>query len=202
MTPLELRTSRVLMRPWRPQDLEPFAALNADPEVMEHFPGTLSQTESAGLMARIESAFGDGGYGLWALELPGEEPFIGFLGLITVGEDFEFAPAVELGWRMARPWWGRGIATEAGKEVVRYAFDELGLDELVAYTAMQNERSRRVMVRLGMTHNPAEDFAHPAIPPASRVSRHVLYRLPAASWRGNKLGSCAGATPIPPAPKS
>jgi RimJ/RimL family protein N-acetyltransferase len=198
----ELRTPRVLLRRWRDADLAPFAALNADPEVMKYFPAKLSEQESANLIARAERDFERCGFGPWALELPGEEPLIGFLGLMPVPDALPFAPAVELGWRLARPFWGRGLASEAGRAATRHAFEELGLPELVAYTAAHNERSRRLMRRLGMTRDPAEDFAHPALPAGHRVSHHVLYRLPAARWRSNMLGACAGATPTRLVPKS
>jgi 3-dehydroquinate dehydratase/shikimate dehydrogenase len=169
---------------------------------MEYFPALLSEQESANLIARSERDFERHGYGLWALELPAEEPFIGFLGLIPVPAGLPFAPATEIGWRLARPQWGRGLATEGGRAVTRYAFEELAITELVAYTATENERSRRVMDRLGMTHDPAEDFAYPSLPRDHPLSGHVLYRLPAERWRRNMLESCAGATRTQPGPKS
>ncbi|HET7199494.1 MAG TPA: GNAT family N-acetyltransferase, partial [Burkholderiales bacterium] len=162
---MQLRTPRVLLRRWRSQDIAPLAALNADLQVMEYFPAPLTEQQSASLIGRAERDFERFGFGLWALELPGEEPLIGFLGLMPVPDGLPFAPAVEVGWRLASRYWGRGLATEAGREVARYAFEQARLPELVAYTATQNDRSRRLMRRLGMIRAPGEDFAHPAVAP-------------------------------------
>jgi RimJ/RimL family protein N-acetyltransferase len=153
-------------------------------------------------MARVERDFERLGFGLWALELTGDEPFIGFLGLTPVPNGLPFAPAIEIGWRVARAHWGCGLATEGGRAVTRYAFGELAVTELVAYTATQNERSRRLMARLGMSRDPREDFAHPSLPGDHVLSRHVLYRLPAVRWRRNMLESCAAGTRTQPGPKS
>jgi RimJ/RimL family protein N-acetyltransferase len=176
----ELRTERVLLRRWRASDLEPCAALNADPRVMENFPAPLSRRESAAFIERMEGCFEDCGYGLWAVELPGEAPFIGCVGLLAVGSDLPFAPAVEVGWRLARAHWGAGLAGEAASAAIAFAFDRLQLSELVAYTAERNERSRRLMDRLGMRHDPAEDFLHPSIAADDPLAQHVLYRLEAS----------------------
>ena len=192
----------MLLRRWRSQDLAPFAALNADLQVMEYFPAPLTEQQSASLIARAERDFEQFGFGLWALELPGEEPLIGFLGLMPVPDGLPFAPAVEVGWRLASRYWGRGLATEAGREVTRSAFEEARLPELVSYTAAQNERSRRLMCRLGMARDSDEDFAHPALAPGHRLSRHVLYRLPVERWRRNMLDACAAATRTRPGRKS
>lgn len=150
--------------------------MNADPAVMEHFPSLLTSTESAALIERIETCFEANGYGLWAVELSGESDFIGFVGLVPVDIDVAFAPAVEVGWRLARPFWGRGIATEAASAAMAFGLDELDLPGLVAYTAEGNLRSRRVMERLEMRRDPAEDFAHPGLPAGHPLAPHVLYR--------------------------
>jgi ribosomal-protein-alanine N-acetyltransferase len=173
----------LLMRRWRPADLQPFARLNADPQVMEFFPATLSVEESEARIARIEAGFEDLGYGPWALELPGEADFIGFTGLAPVDEALPFAPAVELAWRLDRPFWGRGLATEAASAAARFGFEELALRELVAYTAAGNERSRRVMERLGMERDQREDFLHPAVHARHPIAPHVIYRLDSERWR-------------------
>jgi RimJ/RimL family protein N-acetyltransferase len=175
----ELSGGRLLLRRWRDSDLEPFAAINADPVVMEHFPATLSRTQSEVLIERIETSFETDGYGLWAVELVGESTLIGFLGLLAVDSALPFAPAVELGWRLARSRWGEGYATEAATLAIGFAFDELQLGELVSYTAARNARSRMVMERLGMAHDPAEDFFHPELAPTDPLAPHVLYRLTA-----------------------
>jgi RimJ/RimL family protein N-acetyltransferase len=189
-----LRTGRLLLRRWRAEDREPFAAINADAEVMEHYPATLSRERSDALIERFEDGFREHGYGLWAVEIPGERRLAGYVGLAPVEIDVAFAPAVELGWRLARECWGRGIAYEAARASCAFAFTRLALTELVAYTAAVNERSRRLMERLGMTRDPAEDFAHPGIAAGGRLQPHVLYRL--------SSHACAGATPTPRAPKN
>jgi RimJ/RimL family protein N-acetyltransferase len=173
----ELRTERLLMRRWRTTDLEPFAASNADPQVMEHFPSTLTLEQSKASIERIEASFEANGYGFWAVELLGEGIFIGFLGLSPVEREMPFAPAVEIGWRLTHERWGHGYATEGARAVTRFAFKELRLAEIVAFTATGNLRSRRVMERLGMTRDAAEDFSHPSLAPEHPLAAHVLYRL-------------------------
>ena len=150
---------------------------------MEHFPETLAREHSDALAAHIERGFERDGFGLWALELPGEAPFVGFTGLMRVRDDMPFAPAVEVGWRIAARFWGRGLASEAARACLADGFRAHRLEETVAYTFTSNVRSRGVMERLGMTHMPAEDFAHPGLAPEHRLSRHVVYRLRARDWR-------------------
>ncbi len=152
---------------------------------MEFFERPLSRGQSERLIERIERGFAERGYGLWALELPGEMPMAGFVGLVPVDADLPCAPAVEIGWRLDRRAWGRGLATEAAREVVRFAFEELRLDGLVSTTSVRNRRSRAVMERLGMTRDPGEDFDHPRVSAGHPLARHVLYRLDAASWPGS-----------------
>jgi RimJ/RimL family protein N-acetyltransferase len=173
----ELRTERLLLRRWRAADLEPFAAMNADPRVMEHFPATLTLEQSRGSIERVEAGFEANGYGFWAVELLGEGTFIGFLGLSPVDHEMPFAPAVEIGWRLTRDRWGHGYATEGARAVTRFAFEELRLAGILAFTAAGNLRSRRVMERLGMTRDAAEDFSHPSLSPEHPLAAHVLYRL-------------------------
>jgi len=172
-----LATDRLILRPWRDSDLAPFAALNADPEVMEHFPGTLSAAAAGKLAAGIRADMAERGFGWWAAEAPGVAPFIGFIGLSVPSFEASFTPCVEVGWRLARKYWGRGYATEGAREALRFGFEELGLAEVVSFTALPNTRSQAVMRRLGMTHDPADDFDHPALPEGHRLRRHVLYRL-------------------------
>ena len=153
--------------------------MNADPLVMEHFPGTLTRAESDALVRRIERTFDRRGYGLWAVEEPGVTEFAGFVGLMYHDFPAHFTPCVEVGWRLAREFWGRGYATEGGLASLRFGFEDIGVDEIVSMTSEGNLRSRSVMERLGMTHDPADDFDHPNLAPDSRVRRHVLYRLSA-----------------------
>lgn len=165
-----------MLRPWRDEDLTPFARMNADPRVMEHFPSRLPREESDAAAARIRRHFAERGFGLWAVETP-ELPFAGFIGLSVPGFEAHFTPCVEVGWRLAAEAWGRGYASEGARAAVAFGFRELGLAELVSFTVPGNLRSRRVMEKLGMRHDPADDFDHPALLDDERMRRHVLYRL-------------------------
>jgi RimJ/RimL family protein N-acetyltransferase len=170
-------TERLQLRRWRESDREPFARLNADPRVMEFLPRALSRDESNGLVDRIETHFEEHGFGLYAAELVEDRSFIGYIGLAVPRFTAHFTPCVEIGWRLALEHWGRGLATEGAREIVRYAFGELGLRELVSFTVPGNLRSRRVMEKLAMTHSPADDFDHPGLPEGDPLRGHVLYRL-------------------------
>jgi len=172
----ELRTERLLLRQWRDEDRAPFAALNADPVVMEHFPSTMTRERSDEYVDRVSTLIAERGWGTWAVEVVATREFIGFVGLNEPRFDAHFMPAVEIGWRLARDAWGHGYATEAARAVLAYAFDELGLDEVVSFTTVENRRSRRVMERIGMTRDAADDFDHPLVAD-ERVRPHVLYRL-------------------------
>lgn len=172
-----LNTARLTLRQWRDEDLAPFAALNADPLVRRFFPATLTQGQSDASAARFAAHIAVHGFGFWAIEAPGIAPFIGFVGLCHVGFAAPFTPAVELGWRLARAHWGNGYATEAARAAAAHGFTALRLPQLVAFTVPANARSRRVMHRLGMQHDPADDFDHPSIAPGHAMRRHVLYRL-------------------------
>jgi RimJ/RimL family protein N-acetyltransferase len=174
---LQLRSARLLLRRWRQIDREPFANLNADPVVMEHFPGVLSRKESDAMVDQIEAQFDEVGYGLWAVEAPDEALFLGFVGLSVPSFQAHFMPAVEIGWRLDRTCWGRGFATEAARAALDDGFGRVGLAEIVSFTVPANVRSIRVMERLGMTHNPADDFDHPRLHEGHRLRRHVLYRI-------------------------
>jgi ribosomal-protein-alanine N-acetyltransferase len=178
-----LETDRLVMRRWRPADREPFAALNADPEVMRYFPSTMSREESDALVDRIEVDFEQFGFGAWALEVRANGELIGFTGLAVPRFDAPFVPAVEVGWRLARSAWGKGYASEAARAALAEGFDTYGLEEIVSFTYEGNLRSRAVMERLGMSCDPADGFEHPGLP-GHRLSHHVLYRLPAQRWRG------------------
>lgn len=177
MPAADLATARLILRHWRPEDLPPFAAMNADPRVMAHFPGTLDQTASDALARAIGDELVRDGFGLWAVEVPGIAPFVGFVGLRKPAFEAHFTPCLEIGWRLAFPYWGRGYATEAARAVIAHAFGPLALDELVSFTVPANLRSRAVMERLGMTYSPAEDFGHPKLPESHPLRPHVLYRL-------------------------
>lgn len=171
------KTNRLLLRRWHDSDREPFARLNADPRVMEFFPRPLPPDESNAGVDRIEAHFEEHGFGLCAAELVEEHSFIGYIGLAVPKFSAPFTPCVEIGWRLAAEYWGRGLATEGARAIVRHAFDELAINELVSFTVPANIRSRRVMEKLGMTRNPADDFDHPGLPEGHPLRRHVLYRL-------------------------
>ncbi len=172
-----ITTQRLVLRAWRDEDLDAFAALNADPAVMEHYPSVLSREESDAAAARIRTRFADAGWGLWAVEAPGIAPFCGFVGLQDVPFEMHFTPSVEIGWRLARAFWDRGYATEAARAALAHAWDTLAVGEVVAMTVASNVRSQRVMQRLGMTRDAADDFDHPRLPEGHRLRRHVLYRI-------------------------
>ena len=174
-----LQTGRLLLRRWRESDRLPFQAMNSDPRVMEFMPTLLSSAESDALVDRAQAHFDRHRYGPFAVELLENHSFIGFIGLSIPNFDAPFMPAVEVGWRLAFDYWGRGLATEGARAVVRYGFEELGLDSLVSFTVPANRRSRRVMEKLGMTHDPRDDFDHPRLPEGHPLRRHVLYRLEA-----------------------
>lgn len=173
----EFRTKRLLLRGWREDDRAPFAELNADPIAMEHFPATLTRRESDALVDRMQGRLTENSWGLWALERLADGEFVGFTGLAHVADDLVFAPATEVGWRLRRQFWGHGYATEAGRAALDHAFSVLALDEVVSMTSVTNLASQRVMQRLGMTRDPADDFDHPRIPDGHPARPHVLYRL-------------------------
>jgi RimJ/RimL family protein N-acetyltransferase len=170
----ELSTERLVLRQWRDSDLELFAELNADPEVMRHFPAPMARGESDSFAQMVSETIERQGWGLWAVGVTAGPDYIGFVGLNTARFEAPFTPAVEVGWRLAREHWGHGYATEAARAAIAFGFDELNLDEIVSFSAPANERSRRVMERLGMTHDPRDDFDHPRVP--ARLNPHVLYR--------------------------
>lgn len=177
-----VETTRLVLRAFRDSDREPFAALNADPEVMELMPSVLTRKESDTLIDRILQRWNEDGHGLWALERREDGVFRGFAGLARPRFEAHFTPAVEVGWRLAREAWGHGYATEAGAASLAYGFETLGLDEIVSFTTVSNDRSRLVMERLGMTRDPADDFDHPNLADGHPIRPHVLYRLTRERW--------------------
>jgi RimJ/RimL family protein N-acetyltransferase len=179
-----LRTERLILRPWRDQDVAPFAALNADPEVMAEMGGPRHRADSEAAARRIREHFDTHGYGLWAAELPDVESFIGFIGLAIPGFEASFTPCVEIGWRLARAYWGQGYASEGARAALDFGFERLGLEEIVSFTTITNLRSRRVMERIGMIRRAEEDFDHPNLPEGHPLRRHVLYRIGHEQWRG------------------
>jgi len=178
----ELETLRLILRQWRTSDAEPFAAMNADPEVMRHFPAPLGRADSDALLARAQAKWCDDGLCYFAVTEKGGG-FIGFAGLNRPAFEAHFTPCVEIGWRLARPAWGQGHATEAARACLDWGFGALGLAEVVSFTVPANARSQAVMRRLGMCRDPEGDFDHPDLPLDSPLRRHVLYRLKREEWR-------------------
>jgi RimJ/RimL family protein N-acetyltransferase len=172
-----METDRLLLRQWRAEDREPFATMNADPVVMRYFPAPLDRAASDAFADRNEAGIAERGWGLWAVELRSTGAFAGFVGLQPAPPTLPCAPAIEIGWRLAAAQHGSGYATEAARAVRDHAFEVLGLDGLVSFTTEANRPSRRVMEKLGMTRDPAEDFDHPGVDPSWPGRRHVLYRL-------------------------
>ncbi|HKB28664.1 MAG TPA: GNAT family N-acetyltransferase [Candidatus Limnocylindrales bacterium] len=177
-----IRTERLLLREWRQADLEPFAALNADPLVMEYFVAPLSREASDRLVERIRAGWTANGYGLWAVERTVDQQFLGFTGLALHTFEAPFTPAVEIGWRFGPAAWGSGYATEAAVAALGFGFETAGRAEILSWTAVGNERSQRVMERIGMTRDHAGDFEHPSIPVGHPLRPHVLYRLSRTDW--------------------
>src|SRR5215469_1365749 len=179
-TPI-LTTHRLILRPWRESDREPFARMNADPRVMEFLATRPSREESDAMVDRIGTHFREHGFGLWAAELRRDGAFAGFVGFDIPSYDAPYS--VEIGWRFGVEHWGQGLATEGAQAAVGYGFQTLGFPEIVATTVPANTRSRRVMEKLGLTHNSADDFEHPLLPERHPLRRHVLYRLRRSDWR-------------------
>jgi RimJ/RimL family protein N-acetyltransferase len=179
----EIATARLRLRGWRDDDREPWAALNADPEVMAHFPTTLSRATCDRLVDLTMDGWAENGFGLWALERVEDGHFLGFTGLSRPSFEAHFTPAVEVGWRLARHAWGRGFAMEAARAALAFGFETVGLEEIVSFTVPANVRSRAVMERIGMRHDPSDDFDHPKLPEGHPLRPHVLYRLARTDWR-------------------
>lgn len=180
--PPTLTTERLILRPWRPDDRVPFAALNADPRVMEYLGGPLTAAQSDAFAARIEAGFATHGFGLWAAGVKGGAPFIGYVGLAVPAFEAHFTPCVEVGWRLAAESWGHGYASEAARAALAWGFEVRELPEIVSFTTEANRRSRQVMERIGMRRQVQDDFAHPALPPDHPLRPHVLYRITRVEW--------------------
>ena len=172
----ELVTNRLLMRPWREEDLRPFADLNADPRVMRYFPAALSREESDSFAKRIQDRHEQEDFGFWAVERRDSGEFIGMIGLSRPNFSTSFTPCVEVGWRLAAAHWGQGFATEGALAALHFGFTTLELDEIMSFTTLTNQPSRRVMEKLGMRHDPGDDFQHPSLPEGHLLRPHVLYR--------------------------
>lgn len=179
-----IETERLILRNWRAEDFAPFAALNADPDVMRHFPSTLTADESDAMAARSRAHIDQQGYGLWAVERRSDGAFLGFTGLMALKDSSPLFPGVEIGWRLTRSAWGLGYASEAARASLADGFARLGLAEIVAFTATTNAPSQAVMRRIGMARREDLDFDHPALPKGHPLERHVVYAATAAASPG------------------
>lgn len=179
-----IATERLILRQWEESDLLPFYKLNSDPEVMEYFPTLLSREESDQLASESRLRIDQNGWGLWAVEEKKSQIFIGFVGLNQPKVELPFSPCIEVGWRLAREYWGKGYATEAGREALKYAFDVLEVSEVVSFTAATNRRSEAVMQRLGLV-NAHSNFNHPEVPPHSQLCEHILYKISLEKWQAS-----------------
>lgn len=182
---IEPATDRLLLRQWRNSDYEPFARLNSDPVVMEYFPWLLDREKSDAVADKLRGRIREQGWGFWAVEVRGVAPFIGFVGLNRPDPPVPISPCVEIGWRLLSKYWGQGYASEAASAALRFGFEQLGLDEIVSYTATINLRSQRVMQRIGMQYN-GEKFDHPSVPEESPLVEHVVYRLQRGEWQARQ----------------
>jgi RimJ/RimL family protein N-acetyltransferase len=182
-----LQTERLILREWRDDDLAPYAALNADAMVMEHFPSTLTREQSDEMVDRMRATWAARGYGLWAAEVKETRRFIGFIGLSSPSWDAAFTPCVEVGWRLSKESWGNGYAPEGALAALEFGFTRVDLprDEIVSFTTVANDRSRRVMEKIGLHHHPSDDFDHPLLPDGP-TRRHVLYRISRSEWESRR----------------
>ena len=179
---IEIETKRLKLRQWKICDQKPFAELNADPEVMEYFPSTLSESESEIMMQSISSKIETNGWGFWALEFKATHDFIGFVGINHPTANLPFNPCIEIGWRLFKQHWGKGYATEAALAAMRFAFEHLSINEVVSFTSVRNKRSQAVMRKLNMTDT-KENFMHPSVPAGDELQEHVLFKITEAEWR-------------------
>jgi RimJ/RimL family protein N-acetyltransferase len=181
--PVELRTPRLLLRQWKDSDVDAWCDMNADAEVRQYFPKVNSREDSIGELDRIRASITQRGWGMWAAEVPGVAPFIGFIGLNAPGFPAPWQPAVEAGWRLKRDAWGKGYATEGARAALKFAFEWLELPEVVALSVTTNTPSHRVMERCGMTPWPGVEFDHPRVPADWPLKRHIVHRVKVADWR-------------------
>lgn len=179
---MQLETERLILRHWQESDFKPFCEITSDPEVRRYYPSTLNVDETRALIARINTHFDREGFGLFAVVLKSTGEFIGYTGLQKPTIQARFMPCVEIGWQIARKHWGNGYAPEAATKCLEDGFMRIGLDEIVSFTTVSNDKSIRVMEKLGMTRNPKDDYSHPLLPEGHPLKPHVLFRLSKATW--------------------
>ncbi len=179
---IQYETTRLIIREWQDNDFDNYFTLNQDIEVMKHFPKTLSHEESMALIHKIKSSFKIHGFGFYTCELKDTKEFVGSVGLSVPDFNAHFTPCVEIGWRIAKKFWGQGLAVEAARKCFEIGFTQLNLNEIVAFTSSNNHKSERIMQKLGMTHNVNDDFHHPKLAKEHPLSFHVLYRITKENW--------------------
>jgi len=182
----KLITERLVLRQWQESDYMPFSRMNADPVVMEYYPSTLSEDESNAMADKLKGLISEQSWGFWAIETKNEKEFIGFVGLHKPTYDLPVSPCIEVGWRLAKEYWGRGYATEAAKESLRFAFEELDIGEVYSFASVSNKKSRSVMERLSMSDT-RNNFEHPIIPEGHSLREHVLYKITKKQWNNNAV---------------
>lgn len=180
MSSIFIETPRLILRQWEQKDYEPYTSLNCDPEVMKYFPSVKSPDETLAQIKRISEAIGRHGYGFWAVERKDNHHFIGFTGLSVPGFEAYFSPCVEIGWRLSKENWGQGFATEAALSCLDFGFKYLGLNEIYSFTSIYNDRSEKVMRRIGM--NKIGEFDHPLIADGHWLERHLVYKTTRLDW--------------------
>jgi len=184
--PIELETKRLILRQWKDSDFPVFSKMNADPLVMQYYPNTLTEDESNVMASKLKELIDVRTWGFWAVETKDEKQFIGFVGLHKPTYDLPVTPCVEIGWRLGRKHWGKGYATEAANEALKYAFENLKLQEVYSFTSVINKASWSVMERLGMK-NEEKNFSHPIVSEDSPLSEHVLYKITKEIWSENRV---------------
>ncbi|QDU12039.1 GNAT family N-acetyltransferase [Gimesia aquarii] len=172
---MTLETPRLILRQWSETDVAPFAEMNKDPRVMKHFPNILSYEQSSQMVKRITAHFEEHGFGLWAVEVKKTSQFAGFIGLAVPQFTADFTPCVEVGWRLAVPFWNQGYATEGARVALEFGFTQCKLSEIFSFTVPANLASRRVMEKIGMSY--LCDFDHPALLEKDPLRQHVLYHI-------------------------
>lgn len=181
-SPVEIRTPRLLLRQWKDSDLDAWCAMNADAEVRKFFPSVHTRADAEGEAGRIRAGIAQRGWGMWALEVPGVEAFVGFVGLNAPGFPAPWQPAVEIGWRLKRDAWGHGYATEAAAASLQFAFQQLELPQVIALSVRTNTPSHNVMTRVGMTPWPGMEFDHPRVPADWPLKEHIVHRITRDDW--------------------
>lgn len=181
MAVIEIDTDRLRLRQWRDNDRSPLYAMSADAEVMRYFPSTLDHKQCDELFEFCQSFLAKNGWGIWAVELQENQQFIGFAGLNHAPDSLKFSPCIEILWRLARPFWGKGYASEAANAILKIGFEQVGLTEIYSFAVMENHKSRAVMERIGMLDTGVE-FRHPELSKSSSLSKHFLYKITQDQW--------------------